>query len=99
MNTHNAPQMLASVDLGSNSFRLQICQNNNGQLQVVDSIKEMVRFAAGLDDKKYLDEASRQRALSCLSKFGERLRGFSAEQVRAVATKDRKSTRLNSVTS
>ena len=86
MNTHNAPQMLASVDLGSNSFRLQICQNNNGQLQVVDSIKEMVRFAAGLDDKKYLDEASRQRALSCLSKFGERLRGFSAEQVRAVAT-------------
>ena len=86
MNTHNAPQMLASVDLGSNSFRLQICKNNNGQLQVVDSIKEMVRFAAGLDDKKYLDEASRQRALSCLSKFGERLRGFSAEQVRAVAT-------------
>ena len=86
MNTPNAPQMLASVDLGSNSFRLQICQNNNGQLQVVDSIKEMVRFAAGLDDKKYLDEASRQRALSCLSKFGERLRGFSAEQVRAVAT-------------
>ena len=76
----------AAVDLGSNSFRLQICQNNNGQLQVVDSIKEMVRLAAGLDDKKYLDEASRRRALSCLSKFGERLRGFSAEQVRAVAT-------------
>lgn len=78
--------MLASVDLGSNSFRLQICRNNNGQLQVVDSIKEMVRFAAGLDEHKNLDLASQERALSCLSKFGERLRGFSPEQVRVVAT-------------
>ncbi|MDO4879238.1 MAG: exopolyphosphatase [Neisseria sp.] len=86
MNYPDSPQMLASVDLGSNSFRLQICQNNNGQLKVIDSIKEMVRFAAGLDEKKNLDEASQARALSCLSKFGERLRGFSPEQVRVVAT-------------
>lgn len=78
--------MLASVDLGSNSFRLQICQNNNGQLQVIENIKYMVRFAAGLDDKKILDEASQLRALACLAQFGERLRGFEAEQVRAVAT-------------
>ena len=86
MNSPDTPQMLASVDLGSNSFRLQICQNDNGQLQVVDSIKEMVRFAAGLDEQKNLDEASQQRALACLAKFGERLRGFAPEQVRAVAT-------------
>lgn len=86
MHTPNAPQMLASVDLGSNSFRLQICQNYGGQLQAVDSIKEMVRFAAGLDDQKNLDQASQQRALACLAKFGERLRGFTPEQVRAVAT-------------
>ncbi|MDO4998429.1 MAG: exopolyphosphatase [Neisseria sp.] len=79
-------QMLASVDLGSNSFRLQICQNNNGQLQVIDTIKEMVRFAAGLDEHKNLDAASQERALNCLSKFGERLRGFAPEQVRVVAT-------------
>lgn len=81
-----ADSMLASVDLGSNSFRLQICQNNKGQLQVVDSIKEMVRFAAGLDAQKNLDEASQERALRCLSKFGERLRGFEPQQVRVVAT-------------
>ncbi len=83
---HSALPMLASVDLGSNSFRLQICQDLNGQPQVVDSIKEMVRLAAGLDEQKNLDEASQQRALACLSQFGERLRGFSPEQVRAVAT-------------
>lgn len=78
--------MLASVDLGSNSFRLQICHHQNGQLKVVDSIKEMVRFAAGLNDQKILDEASQQRALACLARFGERLRGFEPHQVRAVAT-------------
>lgn len=78
--------MLASVDLGSNSFRLQICHHKDGQLQVVDSIKEMVRFAAGLDHQKILDADSQQRALACLARFGERLRGFAPHQVRAVAT-------------
>ncbi|MDO4433307.1 MAG: exopolyphosphatase [Alysiella sp.] len=82
----NPLPMLASVDLGSNSFRLQICTNNNGQLQVIENIKQMVRLAGGLDENKNLDEASKQRALTCLAQFGERLRGFSPENVRAVAT-------------
>lgn len=74
--------MLATVDLGSNSFRLQICHNQNGHLQVIDSIKEMVRLAAGLDEQKNLDQDSQQRALDCLARFGERLRGFNPDQVR-----------------
>ena len=77
---------LAVRHLGSNSFRLQICHHQNGQLKVVDSIKEMVRFAAGLDEHKRLDEASQQRALDCLARFGESLRGLSQQQVRTVAT-------------
>ena len=82
----NAAQLLASVDLGSNSFRLQISQNNNGQPQLVENIKQMVRFAGGLDANKNLSEESQARALECLAQFGERLRGFAPEQVRAVAT-------------
>lgn len=82
----NAPNMLATVDLGSNSFRLQICQNNNGQPQVIENIKKMVRLAGGLDTQKNLDLPSQQRALDCLAQFGERLRGFSSENVRVVAT-------------
>ncbi|QEY25064.1 exopolyphosphatase [Neisseria animalis] len=85
MTVPQAP-LLASVDLGSNSFRLQIYANNNGQLKVIDSFKQMVRFAAGLDEQKMLSEESQTRALDCLAKFGERLRGFSPEQVRVVAT-------------
>ena len=82
----NTLPTLAVVDLGSNSFRLQICQNHNGQLQIIENIKQMVRLAAGLDSQKNLDHSSRQRALECLAQFGERLRGFEPEQVRAVAT-------------
>ncbi|EGV37683.1 exopolyphosphatase [Neisseria weaveri] len=81
-----ASNILASVDLGSNSFRLQICENNNGQLKIIDSIKQMVRFAAGLDDQKHLTQEAQERALECLAKFGERLQGFKPEQVRVVAT-------------
>ncbi|WP_277074367.1 exopolyphosphatase [Simonsiella muelleri] len=77
---------LATVDLGSNSFRLQICQNNGGQPQVIENIKQMVRLAGGLDAQKNLNEASQRRALECLAQFGERLRGFQPENVRAVAT-------------
>lgn len=82
----NIEHMLASVDLGSNSFRLQICQNHKGQLQIIENIKHSVRLAAGLDEYKYLDTASQQRALACLAQFGERLRGFDPQNVRAVAT-------------
>ena len=78
--------IIASVDLGSNSFRLQICQNQNGHLHVIDSIKEMVRLAAGLDENKNLCKEARIRALECLSRFGERLRNIPYEQVRVVAT-------------
>ncbi|WII93061.1 exopolyphosphatase [Kingella negevensis] len=82
----NTLPMLASVDLGSNSFRLQICQNNNNQPQIIENIKQMVRLASGLDENKMLYEQAQQRALECLAQFGERLRGFAPENVRAVAT-------------
>ncbi|SUA20969.1 exopolyphosphatase [Neisseria gonorrhoeae] len=65
--TTNPANVLASVDLGSNSFRLQICENNNGQLKVIDSFKQMVRFAAGLDEQKNLSTSSQEQALDCLA--------------------------------
>ncbi|MEK7260612.1 MAG: exopolyphosphatase, partial [Pseudomonadota bacterium] len=58
----------------------------NGQLHVLDRLQQMVRLAAGLDEKNHLDKASRERALECLSRFGERLRGMPPGAVRAVGT-------------
>lgn len=78
--------ILAAVDLGSNSFRLQIARVENNQLYMLDGLREPVRLAAGLTADKRLDKEAQQRALSCLERFGERLRSLPQEAVRAVAT-------------
>jgi exopolyphosphatase/guanosine-5'-triphosphate,3'-diphosphate pyrophosphatase len=78
--------LIAAVDLGSNSFRLEVARVLGGQLFTLDSLKESVRLASGLDGHKNLDEASQIRGLECLRRFGERLRGIPPEAVRAVAT-------------
>jgi exopolyphosphatase/guanosine-5'-triphosphate,3'-diphosphate pyrophosphatase len=77
---------LAAVDLGFNSFRLQVGRVLDDQIYELDSIKETVRLAAGLNTQKNLSEQSQQLALATLKRFGERLRGFSPEAVRAVGT-------------
>jgi exopolyphosphatase/guanosine-5'-triphosphate,3'-diphosphate pyrophosphatase len=77
---------LAAVDLGSNSFHLQVGRVEGEQLFYLDSIKEPVRLAGGLNDNKRLDGASQRRALNCLSRFGERLQGMPPGAVRAVGT-------------
>jgi exopolyphosphatase/guanosine-5'-triphosphate,3'-diphosphate pyrophosphatase len=79
--------ILAAVDLGSNSFRLQIARvEENDQLYMLDSLREPVRLAAGMAADKHLDKEAQQRALACLQRFGERLRGLPREAVRAVGT-------------
>lgn len=79
-------ELIAAVDLGSNSFRLQVGRVVDDQIYPLDSLKEPVRLAAGLNAQKILDGASQLRALEALRRFGERLRGFDPGAVRAVAT-------------
>lgn len=81
-----APEVLAAVDLGSNSFQLIVAAVSYGQLRVIDRLREMVRLAAGLDERDNLDKSSQERALACLARFGERLRDVPADRVRVVAT-------------
>ncbi len=79
--------VIAAVDLGSNSFRLQIARvTHGGGLLPLDTIKETVRLSAGLDENKFLSIEAQNRALDALSRFAERLRGLPPESVRAVAT-------------
>ena len=78
--------ILAAVDLGSNSFRVQVARVENEQIYMLDGLREPVRLAAGLTENKLLDKESQQRALACLQRFGERLRGLPREAVRAVGT-------------
>ena len=79
-------ELIAAVDLGSNSFRLQVGRVVGNLIYPLDSLKESVRLAAGLTEQKSLDAPAQTRALDALSRFGERLRGFEPKAVRAVAT-------------
>ena len=78
--------LIAAIDLGSNSFRLQVGRIVNDQIYPLDGLKESVRPAAGLSIDKYLDNAAQQRGVTALRRFNERLGGFAADSVRAVAT-------------
>jgi exopolyphosphatase / guanosine-5'-triphosphate,3'-diphosphate pyrophosphatase len=77
---------LAAVDLGSNSFHLQVARVVGDQIYPLDSLREPIRLGAGLTRDKSLEEDAQQRALECLDRFGERLRGFDRHTVRAVGT-------------
>ncbi len=78
--------ILAAVDLGSNSFRLQIARVEGDQLYMLDGLRESVRLAAGLTPDKYLDDEAQQRAMITLGHFAERLRGLPRAAVRVVGT-------------
>jgi len=78
--------LYAAIDLGSNSFRLEIGQLDAGQLRRVEYIKETVRQGNGLDAERKLNEEAMTRGWECLARFGERIAGFRPSQVRAVAT-------------
>ena len=77
---------LAAVDLGSNSFRLEIGHVDHGQYVRTEYLKESVRQGNGMDEDRNLTPQSMQRGVDCLARFGERLAGFKPSEVRAVAT-------------
>ena len=81
-----AYELIAAVDLGSNSFRLQVGRIVANQIYPLDGLKESVRLAAGLMPDKRLDGAAQSRGVEALSRFAERLRDFDQGAVRAVAT-------------
>ena len=80
------PDILAAVDLGSNSFHLQVGRVAGGQVYPLDSLREVVRLGAGLTSEKRIDRATQARALEALERIGERLRGLPRGAVRAVGT-------------
>jgi exopolyphosphatase / guanosine-5'-triphosphate,3'-diphosphate pyrophosphatase len=77
---------LAAVDLGSNSFRLEIGRIEHGEFRRTEYLKETVRQGGGLDEGRNLTEQAMQAGWECLARFGERLSGFKPSEVRAVAT-------------
>ncbi len=80
------PDVLAAVDLGSNSFHMVVARYTHGQLAIIDRLREMVRLASGVEENGDIDKDVATRALACLERFGQRLREMKASGVRVVGT-------------
>ncbi len=83
---HSIPKIAAAIDLGSNSFHMIVARLSDGVPTVIDKMKESVRLGNGLDNEGNLCDESKQRALACLKRFGQRLQDMPPGSVRAVGT-------------
>lgn len=81
-----APETLAVVDMGSNSFRLEVGRVEGDQIFRLDTWRENLRIGANIDERGRLAPEARRAALACLARFGERVKGLHPSAVRAVAT-------------
>ena len=79
-------EQFAAIDLGSNSFHMVIARQEEHALTVIDRERDMVRLSGGLNENNLLTEEAIERALACLARFGQRLRGLKPDNVRIVGT-------------
>lgn len=76
----------AAIDLGSNSFHLLVATFRSGQIYPIDSVKHMVRMAAGLDDDKMISPEYMEKAYESLRSMAERIINIPKSHVRIVGT-------------
>ena len=80
------PLLLGAVDLGSNSFRVEVGRVEGNRIVTESYWKETVRLAGGIDENGCFTADVQQRALNALARFREKLEGVSPKYIRAVGT-------------
>ena len=58
---------LAAVDLGSNSFHLEIGRVVDGQIYPLDAVREVVRIGGGLTTERRIARATQAAALEAIA--------------------------------
>jgi exopolyphosphatase/guanosine-5'-triphosphate,3'-diphosphate pyrophosphatase len=79
-------ELYAAVDLGSNSFHMIVAEIINHQLHIIDTHKDMVRLANGLDRKGNLSSEKINQAIASLEKIGQRIAHIPKSHLRIVGT-------------
>ncbi len=80
-------QVLAALDIGTNSFHLVVARHTGGDgFEVITRHKEMVRLGHGGTDMKELAPDAIERAISCLGRMRRIAESHGAGEIRAVAT-------------
>jgi exopolyphosphatase/guanosine-5'-triphosphate,3'-diphosphate pyrophosphatase len=88
-------ELIAAVDMGSNSFHMVVARMEHGEPRVIDRLRDSVRMAAGLRADGTLDAERRARALNCLARFGHRRRGRARPSHRSGVRSRRRSIDLS----
>ncbi|MAS25667.1 MAG: exopolyphosphatase [Oceanospirillaceae bacterium] len=78
--------LIAAVDLGSNSFHMVIAQEFQGEIRTIEKRGQKVQLGAGLDSAGILSEEAQQRGIDCLREFGQRLQGMDGSRISVLAT-------------
>jgi len=76
----------AALDLGSNTFLLLICEFGVGGMKVLSDETRVVRLGQGVNATKRLHLDALVRAEECFRDFSKKIKDFSVDHVRAVAT-------------
>jgi exopolyphosphatase/guanosine-5'-triphosphate,3'-diphosphate pyrophosphatase len=80
------PDMLAAIDMGSNSFHMVVARLVHGEIRTIEKMGEKVQLGDGLDSENCLTEEAQERGLDCLRRFAQRLNGTPPEGVQIVGT-------------
>ncbi len=74
-------ELLAAIDMGSNSFHLAIARVDHGEVKKVASMSEKVQLAAGLDENKKPNRSRSATRLSLLGSFCRKIKFCSTESL------------------
>jgi exopolyphosphatase/guanosine-5'-triphosphate,3'-diphosphate pyrophosphatase len=78
-------ELLAAIDMGSNSFHLIIARFNHGELRPVETLAERVQLGLGLVRSRLTQEAI-DRGLDCLRRFKQVIDSLGPSRIRVVGT-------------
>ncbi len=78
--------LIAAIDIGSNSIHMVLARVEQGEIRLLERLGEKVQLAAGINERRELDEAAMQRGLDCLRRFAQLIQGYPQGAVRIVAT-------------
>jgi exopolyphosphatase/guanosine-5'-triphosphate,3'-diphosphate pyrophosphatase len=81
------PEIVAAIDLGSNSFHMVVARlEESGTLSIIDRLKDNVRLGGGLDKNGYINAKAQYRAFECLETFAQRIRDLPSTSIRIAGT-------------
>ncbi|UYZ84519.1 exopolyphosphatase [Entomomonas sp. E2T0] len=82
----NIHSVVATIDLGSNSFHMLLARVDDDKIRVLEQLGEKVQLAAGITDNLQLDDQAMERGYNCLKRFAQFVNDMPLGSVRVVGT-------------